>query len=86
MRVDLGMRLRRVNCTLRTYLTLIGMVIKLCDDGCCCTFTTSGWSVYVVLQWKQHAGEIYIYNPGAQHLLLAVYWLVLHLRVMKYAE
>ena len=32
--VDLGMRLRRVNCTLRTYLTLIGMVIKLCDDGC----------------------------------------------------
>ena len=59
------------------------MVIKLCDDGCYIaapSLPLHGCSVYVVLQWKQHAGEIYIYiyNPGAQHLLLAVLYTTLH--------
>ena len=66
MRVDLGMRLRRVNCTLRTHLILIGMVTKLCDDGYILLHAPSlplaSCSVYVALQWKQHAGEIYIYH------------------------
>ena len=51
-----------MNCTLRTYLTLIGMVIKLCDDGCYIAAPSQPLAalyIYVVLQWKQHAGEIY---------------------------